>query len=183
MVALLIEDVTILKHDKQISISIRFRGGRTQVLEVPAPIKECDRRRTDPETVALIDALLDQHADREIAMILTERGIKTGVGDSFTARSVQWVKTATHLKSFRQRQLAKGMLTSSEIARQLSITRDAVSGKLKRGELRARRTGDKGHWVFWPLDQQPISATAGTTQSKTGNSAVAPRNSLAQGAV
>ena len=40
MAALIIEDVTLSKCDKKFSLSIRFRGGRTQILKVPAPIRQ-----------------------------------------------------------------------------------------------------------------------------------------------
>jgi len=165
MTALLIEDVTLTRRDTVISLDIRFRGGRTQSIEVPAPIRACDQRRTRAAIVAQIDALLDEeHTDGEIAAILNERGLKTGAGEPFTATSVQWVRYAAHLESLRQRLRAKGMLTSTEIARQLATDRQTVIQRLHRGELRARKTNDNGRWVFWPLDQQPAgAATSGKT--------------------
>ena len=72
-------------------------------------------------------------------------------GEPFTATSVQWVRYAAHLDSLRQRLRAKGMLTSTEIARQLGTDRKTVMQRLCRGELRARQTNDNGRWVFWPL--------------------------------
>jgi len=167
MTALLIEDVTLTRRDTVISLDIRFRGGRTQSVEVPAPIRACDQRRTRANIVAQIDALLDdEHTDGEIAAILTERGLNTGAGQSFTATNVQWVRYAHHLKSLRQRLRAKGMLTSTEIARELATDRRTVMQRLHRGQLRARKTNDNGRWVFWPLDQQPVDAADPTKSGK-----------------
>ena len=155
MAALIIEDVTLTRCDKEFSLGIRFRGGRTQTLEVPAPIRECDRRRTRADIVAQIDALLDEgRTDREIATVFNERGLKTGAGELFTATSVQWVRKAMHIKSLRRRLRDKGMLTSTEMGQLLGVDRQTVVKRAKLGELRGRRTNDKGRWVFWPLDQQ-----------------------------
>jgi DNA invertase Pin-like site-specific DNA recombinase len=167
MTALLIEDVTLTRRETVISLDIRFRGGRTQSVEVPAPIRACDQRRTRADIVAQIDALLDdEHTDGEIAAILNQRGLNTGAGQPFNATNVQWVRYAHHLKSLRQRLRAKGMFTSTEIARELGTDRRTVMQRLHRGELRARKTNDNGRWVFWPLDQQPVAAADPTKSGK-----------------
>lgn len=184
MTALLIEDVTLARRDDKIEIGIRFRGGRTQRLQVPAPIRECDRRRTDRDTVAQIDALLDGgHTDSEIAAILNGRGLKTGAGMPFTATNVRWAKQVFHLKSLKQRLLAKGMLTSYEIAAQLGVKRATVIERVRYGQLRARRTNDNGHWVFWPLDQQPNGASTPSPCASIARKKAADSNSHAKGAV
>jgi hypothetical protein len=45
MVRLLIEDVTVVKRDS-ITLHVRFRGGATQCLTIPAPLDAWHRRRT-----------------------------------------------------------------------------------------------------------------------------------------
>lgn len=166
MTALLIEDVTLTRRDAVITLDIRFRGGRTQSIEVAAPIRECDRRRTPADTVTQIDALLDDgHTDSEIARILNERGLKTGAGAAFTPTSVDWVRNSARLRSVRQRLRAKGMLTTAEMARELGVCRDVVKKWQREGRLRGRRTHDTGYWLFWPLDQQP-AAIAGRSSGR-----------------
>jgi hypothetical protein len=180
MTALIIEDVTLTRRDDKIIAGIRFRGGRTQTVEVPAPIRECDRCRTPPDIVAQIDSLLDEeHTDGEIAAILNGRGLKTGAGDSFSTTSVQWVRYTQRLESVWKRLRHKGMLSCSEIARQLGVDRTTVMRRFNKGELRARRTHDKGRWVFWPLDQQPSGASHGGADGTTTEN----HNSTAEGAV
>ena len=183
MTALIIEDVTLTRCDKEFSLSIRFRGGRTQIVKVPAPIRECDRRRTRADIVAQIDALLDEgRTDKEIAAIFNERGLKTGAGEVFTATSVQWVRKTMHIKSLRKRLRNKGMLTSTEMGQQLGVDRQTVVKRAKLGELRGRRTNDKGRWVFWPLDQQPDGA-AGTAGAPAESATTANSDACARGAV
>lgn len=183
MTALLIEDVTLRRRGDTVDIGVRFRGGRTQRLEIPAPIRECDRRRTAAETVAQIDALLDEgRTDSQIAAALNTQGSKTGAGDAFTVASVRWVKQAARLRSVKQRLRDQGMLTCSEIADQLGIGRTAVMDRLRRGQLRARRTNDNGHWLFRPLDRQPDTGSDLRSEACT-DAAAADGNSHAKGAV
>ncbi len=172
MTALIIEDVTLTRCDKEFSLSIRFRGGRTQIVEVPAPIRECDRRRTRAGIVTQIDALLEQGCtDKEIVVMFNERDFKTGAGETFTVKSVQWVRSAMHIKSLRQRLREKGMLTSTEMGRLLGVDRQTVVKRAKLGELKGRRTNDKGRWVFWPPDQQP-DGVAGVNSESIARGAV-----------
>jgi DNA invertase Pin-like site-specific DNA recombinase len=168
MATLLLEDVTLTRRDDQVEIGIRFRGGRTQTIEVPAPVRECDRWRTDRATVDLIDSLLNDHSTTVTARILNERGLRTGVGDEFKASSVQWVLQSVRLKSLRQRLRAKGMLTTQEIADQMGMCRSSVVARLHDGRLRGRRYSEQGErWLYYPLDQQPPDAAGPPRNSAT----------------
>ena len=70
---LLVDDVTLVKADT-ITAHVRLSGGatRTLVLERPLPIAQV--RKFKPELVAIVDRMLDQHCDREIAESLTATG-------------------------------------------------------------------------------------------------------------
>lgn len=61
---LLIEDVTLNKSD-QIHLHVRFRGGQTTNLTIPIPLNSWQARQTDPDTLAMLDRLLDDHTDAE----------------------------------------------------------------------------------------------------------------------
>jgi hypothetical protein len=179
MAALLIEDVTLTRRDDQVAVALRFGGGRTETIEVAAPIKYNDARRTDASTVELIDTLLNDHPVNTVVRILNERGLETGAGDDFSAHSVQWVMKVANLKSLRQRLRAQGMLTPGEMGAQLGLSRASIRTLLCNGKLKGRRTHENGRWLFYPLDRQPIG-TLGITGSRTlGAAATSP----AQGAV
>ena len=55
MVRLLIEDVTVVKQDS-ITLHVRFRGGATHSLTIPAPLDAWHRRRTSDSIVEEIDS-------------------------------------------------------------------------------------------------------------------------------
>ena len=77
---LLVEDVTLLKQ-KEVTVYVRFRGGATQTLRLPASLSAWELRQTPAEVVAAIDELLNEYTEVQIADILTERGLSHRSGD------------------------------------------------------------------------------------------------------
>jgi DNA invertase Pin-like site-specific DNA recombinase len=73
MVRLLLEDVT-LRQDEVITAQVRFKGGATQTITVPIS----HGRRSAPELIALIDELLNDFTDAQVAEQLNQRGWRTG---------------------------------------------------------------------------------------------------------
>ena len=67
-----------LTRTPEILIQVRFRGGATQTLTLPAPQKPWQAWKASPELVRLVDSLLNEHTDEQVAAILDERGLKTG---------------------------------------------------------------------------------------------------------
>jgi len=154
MLALLIEDVTLLRGE-QITAHVRFRGGTTTTLTLPLPIKYCERRKTPPAAVAEADALLAEHTDSEVAAILDERGYTTGAGASFDTNAVAWLRKTYDLASLKERLRAAGGLTGTELAGQLCITVNHLRQLARQGQLEARTCNDRGERIFAPLPDQP----------------------------
>ena len=108
MVALLIEDVTLLKAE-QIKIHVRFRGGQTTSLAVDLPKSMALVRKTPPEVVKALDRLLESHTDREAAAALNQMGYHNWQGHAFTAKKVALVRKTYGLKSRFERLRARGL--------------------------------------------------------------------------
>ena len=107
---LLIEDVTLNKTD-QIHLHVRFRGGQTTSLTIPIPLNSWQARQTDPDTLAMLDRLLDDHTDGETAHQLNAAGRRTGMNKPFTHAIVVHLRRAHHLPSHHDRLRARGLLT------------------------------------------------------------------------
>ena len=165
MAALLIEDVTVVKRDV-ITARVRCRGGRTETLSVEIPLNAWQLKRTDPRVVAEMDRLLDEHTNGQVAAILRERGMRTGAGEPFTSRSVDWARRSAGLKNLRERLRAKGMLTTDEMAERLGINPSTVKARLRQGLLKGRQTNDKGAWLFEPPDDARIALIAKNTRRR-----------------
>jgi hypothetical protein len=150
MLRLLIEDVTLLKTDI-ITAQVRLRDGatRTLVLERPVPIAQI--RKCKPEMIAEIDALLNDHCDREVAEILNQRGCRTWQNTPFTLKKIAWIRMTYHLKSRFSRLREQGLLTGKEIAKALGVSETTVHEWARYGLLRRIVCDCRGHSLYEPL--------------------------------
>jgi hypothetical protein len=123
MLALLVEDITLLKQ-RQVTAHVRFRGGATTTLTLPRPLTAWELRATSPDARQHMNALLDEYTDAQVAAILNQRGLRTGAGDTFEPANVQWVRFSAKLKSLKERLLEAGMLTSKQVSVTLGVSRD-----------------------------------------------------------
>jgi len=154
MLALLIEDVTLIKQ-RQITAAVRFRAGATATLTLPRPLTAQQLRATHPEVRQQIDTLLDEYTDAQVAHILNQRGLCTGAGTPFDAVSVQWVRSTGKLPSLKERLLAAGMLTAKQIGERLGVGRSTIGRWRTLGLVQARVCNSMGEWLYWPPDQVP----------------------------
>jgi DNA invertase Pin-like site-specific DNA recombinase len=151
MVALLIEDVTLVKAER-IAIHVRFRGGRTQSLEIDKPKPIALIRKTPPEVIDKIDELLASCTDQEIARQLNELGLKNWRGEPFTSKKVLVIRNAYHLKSRFERLRERGLLTAQEMAIQLDVCPTTIYSWAHDGFLREHRYGNKHRCLYEPLE-------------------------------
>ncbi len=93
----LIKDVTITKQETTIYIGIRWQTEALTELEIPRPKPPFEVRRTNPAVVDHVRELAPTHTDRQIAKILNQDEFTPGMGGSFTASKVQWVRYAYHI--------------------------------------------------------------------------------------
>jgi DNA invertase Pin-like site-specific DNA recombinase len=177
MLALLIEDVTLIKQ-RHITAAVRFRGGATTTLTLSRPLTASQLRATHPETRTQIDALLDEYTDAQVAHVLNERGLQTGAGDPFDAVSVQWVRTTAKLKSLKERLLESGMVTAKQLRERLGVQRSTLDRWRNQGLIQARICNSLGEWLYWPQQIPPRRA-----QPTENHEKLPPDKSLARGAV
>jgi len=166
ILALLIEDVTLVKADR-ITINVRFRGGRTMSLQIDKPKPIALIRKTLPEVVKEVDALLETCTDRQVAERLNELGYKNWKGQSFTHKKVVVIRTAYHLNSRYERLRTRGMLTANEVADQLGVCPTTIYHWGHDGFLREHRYGNGHRCLYEPLgDVILVKGTGGRYGSK-----------------
>ncbi len=155
MVRLMIEDVTLIRTE-QITAHVRFRGGTTRTLTLPLPLGWGEARKTSPQVLAAIDQLLDDHTEGQIASELNRRGWQTGGGVPFTTLLVGNIRRTYRIKTRYDRLREKGMLTVSEMATRLSVSRDTVKIWRRKGLLSARAYNENQH-LYEPVgDDAPV---------------------------
>ena len=148
MVRLLLEDVTLLQ-DEVMTAHVRFKGGATQTMTLPLS----PERRTAPQLIALIDELLDDHTDAEVAEQLNQRGWRTFKGKPFHARRVLSLRRAYQLKEYGARLRQRGLLTADEAAQAYGVCRETLMAWGRAGLLPMYRINDHGTAVFPPPDE------------------------------
>ena len=166
MLALLIEDVTLIKQ-RQITAAVRFRGGATTTLTLPRPLTAQQLRATHDHVRLQIDTLLDEYTDAQVSHVLNERGLRTGAGDAFNSDSVQWVRYAHKLKSFKQRLLDDGWLTGRQTQERLGVKRSTLRRWRATDRLKARICNDLGEWLFWLPSETKVGDTDGTQKNNS----------------
>jgi DNA invertase Pin-like site-specific DNA recombinase len=150
MVALLLEDATLIKGD-EIKVHLRFRGGKTHSLTVPRPLPMARIRKTPDEVVRTLDQLLETCTDREAAECLNELGYRNWQGQAFTIKKVAIVRRSYGLKSRYERLRARGLLTGPELAAQLGVSSTTVHTWGRQGLLQREIYGSTSRCLYKPL--------------------------------
>ena len=169
MLALLIEDVTLIKQ-RQITAAVRFRGGATKSLTLPRPLTAQQLRATHPHVRQEIEVLLDEYTDAQVANILNQRGLRTGAGEVFDSQGVQWVRFSAKFKTLKERLLESGMLTGKQISAKLNVGRSTLGRWRAQGSIKARICNDRGEWLYWP-PERPLPSDAPSLEPMVNSTA------------
>ena len=89
----LIKDVTLTKRATTIAVAMRWQTAACTLLDLPRPARSCDRRRTPSAVVARIRTLAPHHTDSQMATMLNQEGATPGLGGTFTASQVAWIRS------------------------------------------------------------------------------------------
>jgi DNA invertase Pin-like site-specific DNA recombinase len=167
MVRLLVDDVTLHKTDR-INLHVRLRGGQTRRLTIAIPPTSWQARQTHPDTVAVLDRLLDTHTDAEAVDVLNTEGHRSGENKPFTAGIVVHIRRKYHLLSHADRLRAQGLLTTTELAQRLRVHPSTVKSWTKAGILHSHKANDKNERLYEPpiADDPRLTARQGSPLRK-----------------
>jgi DNA invertase Pin-like site-specific DNA recombinase len=155
---LLISDVTLIKTSDGITVHVRWRGGQDHSMTLPLPLNAWQERQTPQATIDLIDQLLDEHTYGQVAGILTQRGITSGEGNTFTADRLRAHCDRYRLHSHYQRLRETGLLTLDQIASQLSAHPSSIKRWYRLGLITGRLADDRGTCLYHPGQTRPSPA-------------------------
>jgi hypothetical protein len=161
MVALLVEDITLIKAD-EITVQVRFRGGKIHSFMLPCPLPMSRIRKTPEEVVQALDQLLDTYTDREAAVRLNELGHRNWRGQTFTAKKVALVRRTYGLRSRYERLSARGLLTAPQLAKQLDVSTTTIHSWARKGLLQHEIYGNPKRCLYKPISGMlPVKGQGG----------------------
>jgi DNA invertase Pin-like site-specific DNA recombinase len=169
LLRLIVEDVTLLRDRHTVTAAVRMRGGTSHTLTLPLPRNAWEKRKTPQTTITLIDALLAGHTYRQIAGILTQRGITSGEGKPFTADRLRAHCDRYRLRSHYQRLRETGMLTLDEIAGELGAHPQSIKRWYRLGLITGRLADDRGTCLYHPGQTRPTPGHVENTGKTLGD--------------
>lgn len=149
LLRLMVEDVTLIKTH-EVTLHVRFRGGATQTLTIPAARPPWQTYVTPSEVLQMIDILLNQYTDEQVATIMNQRGLHTGKGRAFRSRIIARLRRDFGLKSHYDRLREAGMLTVGEMAERLAVSEATIKKWRREGLLQGFPGNEKGVYLFEP---------------------------------
>ena len=155
MLALLIEDVTVVADRTHITAGVRWRGGQTSSIRIARNLPIGLVRKTTPEVIAAIDQLLESNSDAHAAKRLNEMGYGNWRQEPFTYLKVRRLRRAYRLSSRYERLRARGFLTAEELAKQLGVCVATVHQWGGQGRLQRENYGGH-HCLYLPVDERTL---------------------------
>jgi DNA invertase Pin-like site-specific DNA recombinase len=160
MVRLLIEDVTLRRHDKLITVGVRSKAGNTTVFNLTVGTSASEIPRTPPQVVAAVDRLLDHHTEAGVATELNRQGVRSGTDQPFNPIMVNHIRRKHGLKSRLARLREQGLLTLDEMAKTLDVDPYTVKARAARGQIESVVYNDKGQRLYMPPKPPAMIACA-----------------------
>jgi DNA invertase Pin-like site-specific DNA recombinase len=162
---LLIEDVTLI-NGETIEVHVRLRGGATRSLTLEKPLPIAQIRKTKPEVVAEIDALLEDHCDRQVADVLNRQGRRTWQDEPFNLKKIAHIRWAFNLKCRFSRLRDRGLLTAKEMSVRHGVTITTINTWGRQGLLKKHRYDNLQRCLYEPLDPHAIVKGQGGRKAK-----------------
>jgi hypothetical protein len=169
----LVRDVTLTRHEKTITIAIRWQTGALTTFDIARLRKSWEGRQTNPQAVARIRALAPAHTDQQIAGCLNGEGLHAGLGGLFTPSKVGWIRWAYGIatgcperpKACPSGQRGDGRYSAQKAAELLNVHVSTISEWCKQGRLESSRSAPlRPRWI--PLTPERIAALRRPTRRR-----------------
>lgn len=145
---LLLEEIVvdIDQQAAQIMMKIHWRGGRHSELRVQRPRPGQHNNGTGTDALETIKRMAGQWPDKEIAATLNRRGLKTGVGNTWTESRVYSVRRKHRLLDYSPPINGEEMVTLNQAADRLGVGSWVVRRLIKTGALTASQAVASAPW-------------------------------------
>jgi hypothetical protein len=167
---LLIQEIIADAHEptREIVLVIHWAGGRHSELRIPRPKPGEHRHRTGPDAEGVVRRMAGAWPDHEIAACLNRLGLRTGVGNTWTASRVLSLRQRLGLVDYDAAR-ATPMLTLNQAADRLGVGPWVLRRLIKLGILEATQVVRCAPWQLDPavLDTEAIRTAAKVAEKRT----------------
>ncbi len=150
LVRLLVEDVTLKRHQYQVDLFIRLKAGA--LIQRTVGLFRSGNKPTviNPATITQIDTLTEDFTAGEVAAKLNQAGIRHPIRPDFDTNAVVYLLKRFKLPSRYQRLRAKGYVTQKEIAETVGVTVQTVKRWRKKGWIQVHYYNDQKEYLYEP---------------------------------
>jgi DNA invertase Pin-like site-specific DNA recombinase len=178
---ILIEEIVAdLDDDKrEVVLLVHWVGGRHSELRIARPRVGEHGNATSKDADALVRSMAGQWADAEIAGTLNRLGLRTGVGNTWTAERVLSVRKRLRLVGYDPAQ-SQPMLTLNQAADNLHVGPWVIRRLVKLGVLKAMQPFAGAPWRIDPslLDDDRVRQVAAAIRARKLRPGSETRNQL-----
>jgi len=147
ILALLIEDVTILEDHGQFTAHVRLRGGACRSLQMTRSRMQ-PKKQTLPDVITHIDQLLELGDDEIVAERLNAAGVCNWRKANFDKHQIATIRKSHNLRSHSERRRSNGYGTAGELAVRYDVTRTTIQYWAQKGLLERSSCGKRHRWYY-----------------------------------
>lgn len=145
----LIDDITLLPEPgpDKLAIGIRWHTGATDEVITERPLPPGPAKRTPSAATEMIIRLGPDRTNEQLVIELTAAGLRTGHGNLFDVKAVQWVRHVHHVKT--PSPYAAGEISVRAAADRLAVSVNVVYHWIDTGQLSTHRGTGHQHRIPW----------------------------------
>ncbi len=145
----LIADITLLPEPGpgKLAIGIRWHTGATDEVITERPLPSGPAKRTPSAVTEMIIRLGPDRTNEQLVIELTAAGLRTGHGNPFDVKAVQWVRHVHHVKT--PSPYAPGEISVRAAAERLAVSVNVVYYWIDTGQPSTYRGSGHQHRIPW----------------------------------
>ena len=145
----LIADITLLPEPgpDKLAIGIRWHTGATDEVITERPLPPGPAKRTPSAATEMIIRLGPDRTNEQLVIELTAAGLRTGHGNFFDVKAVQWVRHVHHVKT--PSPYAAGEISVRAAADRLAVSVNVIYYWIDTGQLSTHRGTGHQHRIPW----------------------------------
>ena len=164
-----IEDIIagIDEAAREITLVIHWRGGRHSQLRIPKRESGAHTRTSD-DALKVIASMTGPWSDAEIAATLNRMGIRTGQGNTWTARRIVTTRSRFRIGAERSETVNEDWLTMSQAAEKLGVANHTIRRLIDGGIVAAEQAVPQAPWRIRASDMEDPRVIEACRAQRTG---------------